>query len=133
MIKKDSGRILNIASIAGFLPGPLMNTYYSTKSYVLSLTTAIYEELRHIKSNVKISVVCPGPTDTNFNEVAGVKFGVKAMESKTVVKYTLKKMFKNKLIIIPGFLNKLVYICSKIVPKKIILKLVYITQKKKER
>lgn len=133
MIKKDSGRILNVASIAGFLPGPLMNTYYSTKSYVLSLTTAIYEELRHIKSNVKISVVCPGPINTNFNEVAGVKFGVKAMESKTVVKYTLKKMFKNKLIIIPGFLNKLVYIGSKIVPKKIILKLVYITQKKKEK
>ena len=93
----------------------------------------VYEELRHIKSNVKISVVCPGPINTNFNEVAGVKFGVKAMESKTVVKYTLKKMFKNKLIIIPGFLNKLVYIGSKIVPKKIILKLVYITQKKKEK
>ena len=133
MIKKDSGRILNVASIAGFLPGPLMNTYYSTKSYVLCLTTSIFEELRHIKSNVKISVVCPGPINTNFNEVAGVKFGVKAMESETVVKYTLKKMFKNKLIIIPGFLNKLVYIGSKIVPKKIILKLVYITQKKKEK
>ena len=133
MIKKDSGRILNVASIAGFLPGPLMNTYYATKSYVLCLTTSIFEELRHIKSNVKISVVCPGPINTNFNEVAGVKFGVKAMESETVVKYTLKKMFKNKLIIIPGFLNKLVYIGSKIVPKKIILKLVYITQKKKEK
>lgn len=132
MIKKDSGIVLNVASIAGFLPGPLMNTYYSTKSYVFKLTMAIYEELRRIKSNVKVSVLCPGPVDTNFNNIAKVSFAVKAMESYDVVNYAIHKMFKNKLIIIPGFTNKLVYIGSKIAPIKLVLKIVYSMQKKKE-
>lgn len=59
-IKKDSGHILNVASSAAFQPGPLMATYYSTKSYVYHLTLAIYEELRRMNSNVKISCLCPG-------------------------------------------------------------------------
>ena len=60
-IKQDYGRILNVASIAAFEPGPLMATYYATKSYVYNLTMAIYEELRRKNSNVKVSVLCPGP------------------------------------------------------------------------
>jgi len=112
MVKKDSGRILNVASIAAFLPGPFLNTYYATKSYVMRYSVALNEELRSKKSNVKISVLCPGPTRTNFNDVANVKFSLKSMESNTVVKYALKKTFKNKLIIIPGFMNKLgVFAC----------------------
>ena len=59
-VKKDNGYILNVASSAAFQPGPLMATYYSTKSYVYNLTLAIYEELRKINSNVKISCLCPG-------------------------------------------------------------------------
>ena len=112
MIKKDSGRILNVASIAAFLPGPFLNTYYATKAYVMRYSVALNEELRSKKSNVKISVLCPGPTKTNFNNVANVKFSLKSMECNEVVKYALKKMFKNKLIIIPGFMNRLgVFAC----------------------
>lgn len=133
MIKKDSGRILNVASTAAFLPGPLMSTYYSTKSYVLKLTTAIFEELRRIKSNVKVSVLCPGPVNTNFNNVAGVKFSMKSLSSGYVAKYALKKMFKNKLVIVPGFLNKLGAIGCKFMPLKALLKIDYNIQKKKER
>ena len=66
-VKRDSGYILNVSSSAAFQPGPLMATYYSTKAYVLRLTTALYEELRKIKSNVHVSVLCPGPVKTNFN------------------------------------------------------------------
>ena len=66
-VKKDSGYILNVSSSASFQPGPLMATYYSTKSYVTHLTLALYEELRRINSNVRISCLCPGPVDTNFN------------------------------------------------------------------
>ena len=62
-VKRDSGYILNVASSAAFEPGPLMATYYSTKAYVLRLTTSIYEELRRNKSNVHISVLCPGPVN----------------------------------------------------------------------
>jgi len=62
-IKRDYGRILNVASIAGIMPGPYMATYYATKNYVFSLSLAIYEELKKDNSNVKISVFCPGPVD----------------------------------------------------------------------
>ena len=76
-VKKDKGQILNIASSAAFEPGPLMSTYYATKSYVYNLSMGIYEELRRDKSNVKINILCPGPVDTGFNERGHVKFGVK--------------------------------------------------------
>ena len=132
MISKDSGRILNVASSAAFLPGPLMSTYYSTKSYVYRLTTAIYEELRRIKSNVKVSVLCPGPVKTNFNKVADVEFSVKGLSSNYVANYALKKMFKNKLVIIPGFIPKLGMIASKFFPLKLVARVDYNIQKKKE-
>ena len=76
MKKRNYGYILNVASMAAFAPGPLMATYYSTKAYVLRLTTSIYEELRRDKSKVVVSCLCPGPVDTNFNNVANVNFSV---------------------------------------------------------
>ncbi len=79
MVAKNEGRILNVASIAGFAPGPLMAAYYSSKAYVLRLTESIYEELRREKSNVKVSVLCPGPVATNFNNVANVHFSIKSI------------------------------------------------------
>ena len=133
MIKKDSGRILNVASTAAFLPGPLMSTYYSTKSYVYELTTAIFEELRRIKSNVKVSVLCPGPVNTNFNNVAGVNFAIKGLSSDYVTSYALDKMFKNKLVIIPGFINKLAKIACKFASLRLLLKVDYNIQRKKEK
>lgn len=131
MIKKDSGRILNVASSAAFLPGPLMSTYYSTKSYVFKLTAAIYEELKQIKSNVKVSVLCPGPVDTNFNNVAKVSFSVKSLSSNYVTNYAIKKMFKNKLVIIPGVMSKIGAFCCKFAPLKLLLKIDYKIQKGK--
>jgi len=132
MIKKDSGRILNVASSAAFLSGPLMSTYYSTKSYVYRLTTAIYEELRRIKSNVKVSVLCPGPVATNFNNVADVSFAVKALTSRYVAKYTVDKMLKNKLIIIPGSSVRLGIFATRLLPLKVLLKINYNIQRKKD-
>lgn len=95
-VKKDSGYILNVASSAAFLPGPLMATYYATKAYVLRLTSSINEELRRNKSNVYIGVLCPGPVNTEFNSVAGVKFSIKSLESYDVAEYAIKKMLKKK-------------------------------------
>ncbi len=133
MIKKDEGKILNVASTAAFLPGPLMATYYSSKSYVLKLTLSIYEELRRSKSNVKVSVLCPGPVNTNFNNVAGVNFAVKGISSDYVAEYAINKMFKNKLIIIPGLINKFCVMASKLLPLKLLAKIDYNVQRKKER
>ena len=131
MIKKDKGYILNVASIAGFMPGPLMSAYYASKAYVVRLTEGIREELRRKKSNVKISVLCPGPVDTNFNNVAGVKFGLKGLKSEDVAKYAIKKMLKNKFLIIPGFEVKIAKALTKISPNNITAKVVYKLQKKK--
>lgn len=131
MKKKDKGYILNVASIAGFLPGPLMSTYYATKAYVVRLTESISEELRRSKSNVKISILCPGPVKTNFNNVANVKFSIPSQSSEYVAKKAVEGMFKNKLIIIPGIKIKMVKFFSKIVPDKILAFFSYNMQHRK--
>ena len=130
-VKRDSGYILNVASSAAFQPGPLMATYYATKSYVYSFTMAIYEELKKNKSNVKISCLCPGPVNTNFNNVANCEFSVKALSSEFVAHYAINKMFKNKLLIIPGFTMRLSYYFGKIAPLKLKLKIIYSIQHRK--
>lgn len=131
-VKKDKGYILNVASIAGFMPGPLMATYYSTKSYIVRLTESIYTELKKKKSHVSISVLCPGPVATNFNNVAGVKFNLKSMSSEYVARYALKNMFKHKLIILPGIKIKLARFLAKISPDKLTARVCYHMQEKKK-
>lgn len=131
MKKRDSGYILNVASLAAFMPGPLMTTYYATKAYVFRLTTALYEELRRDKSNVGISCLCPGPVETNFNNIANVKFSVKGMDSKYVAKYAIDKMFKKKLIIIPGTKMKMAAFFSRFLSTKRQARITYNIQKKK--
>ena len=130
-IKRDSGYILNVASSAAFEPGPLMATYYSTKAYVLRLTTSIYEELRRKKSNVHISVFCPGPVRTNFNNVANVKFEIKSISSDYAAKYAIDKMFKNKLVIIPTFYMKALVFLTRLTPTKLLARIAYNIQNKK--
>jgi len=131
MIKRDYGRILNVSSIASFAPGPLMGAYYSSKAYVTSMTKGIYRELKKKKSKVHISVLCPGPVATNFNNVAGVHFSIKELSSEYVAKYAIDKTLKNKLVIIPGFLNKVIRILSKIAPSKLSSEIVYHNQTRK--
>lgn len=132
MVETDKGIIMNVASIAGFMPGPLMATYYSTKAYVVRLTQSIREELKKQKSNVKINVLCPGPVDTNFNKVANVKFTLKGQSSEYCAKIAVKKMFKNRTLI---FTSNSVWlyknICKIFIPDKIAAKLCYSMQKRK--
>ncbi len=130
-MQKDRGYILNVASSAGFLSGPRLNTYYATKNYVLKLTMAIYEELRHKKSNVGISALCPGPVATEFNQVAKGKFSLKEMASDKVAKMGIDKMLKKKLIIIPGLSNKLSIFFMRFIPYKWQLRIIYQIQKRK--
>ena len=133
MIKKDSGKILNVASIAGFMPGPLMTTYYSTKNYVVRFSESIREELRKEKSKVQISILCPGPVDTNFNKVADVEFALKGLSSEYVAKYAINKFFKGKFYIVPGWKIKLARIGAKLAPASFVAKISYNMQKRKIR
>ena len=131
MKKRNSGYILNVASSAAFGPGPLMATYYATKSYVYNLTMALHEELRKINSNVKVSCLCPGPVDTNFNNVAGVNFSVKPLSPNYVAKYAVDKMLANKGTIIPGIAIKSLNFIKRIVPTNLLLHCTYYQQKRK--
>lgn len=133
MEKKQSGYILNVASSAGFIPGPLMATYYATKAYVYHLTEAIAEEQRVKKTGVKISCLCPGPVATNFQNVADVRFIVKPLPSSYVAKYAIDEMFKGKLCIVPGFKMKFVKFCERFVSDRLMVKLAYNFQKKKAK
>lgn len=129
--ERDSGFILNVASSAGFMAGPHLDTYYATKNYCLKLTLGIYEELRRTKSNVHISALCPGPVDTNFNRVAKGIFKIKGANKDYVAKYGIDKMLKGKLIIIPTFKMKMTIFFQKFIPTKLLLRITYKIQKRK--
>ena len=129
--KKNSGYIMNVASSAAFLPGPLLSSYYATKAYVYRLTLAIHEELRRKKSGVRISVLCPGPVETEFNKIAGTTFNLKSLPSMKVSEYAIKKMFKGKLVIIPGLIIRLGVFFQRFLPTRLILKISYNIQKSK--
>lgn len=131
MKAKNQGKILNVASIAGFMPGPLMATYYATKNYVVKLSEAIREELKKEKSNVQISILCPGPVETNFNKIANVKFNLREANSMKVAQYAIKQFEKGKFYIIPGIDVKIAKIGAKLLPTNVISKFAYMAQKRK--
>ena len=132
MEKKETDTyVLNVASSAAFQPGPLMSTYYATKAYVYQLTEALYYEEKKKKTKVHVSVLCPGPVATNFNNVAGVEFSVKPLSSSYVAKYAIDKMFKKKMLIVPGFKMKCAKFFERFVSDKALLRMTYKIQKKK--
>lgn len=131
MKERGSGRILNVASIAGFMPGPLMTTYYATKAYIVRITEGIREELKKEKSKIQVSLLCPGPVKTNFNKVANVKFHMREADSMTVAKYAIRKLEKGKFYIVPGMDVKLAKIGAKLIPTPWISKITYQIQKRK--
>lgn len=129
MKKVNKGHILNVASIAGFMPGPLMSTYYATKSYVVRLSESIREELKREKSSVKISILCPGPVKTNFTKVANVRFNLREANSYTVAKYAIDHL--NRFYIVPGLDIKFARLGAKLFPSNLVAKVTYMVQKKK--
>ena len=129
----NKGYILNVCSSAGFLAGPKLSTYYATKNYILKLTLAIYEELRHKKSKVVISALCPGPVNTEFNKVAHGGFKVAGASSSYVAKYAINKMFKKKLIIVPTLSMKLGLFLTRFLSWKVLLKITYMIQYRKQK
>ena len=131
MVEKDKGYIMNVASIAGFMPGPLMATYYSTKAYVVRLTQSVCYELKKEKSNVKIVALCPGPVKTNFSKVADVKFSLKEASSKQVAKYGVNKMFKGRTLAFPSPKIWFARVGSKFAPDGLLARICYKVQKRK--
>ena len=134
MVKVNKGYILNIASIAGFMPGPLMATYYSTKAYVVRLTRAIAKELKVVNSKVRIAAFCPGPVNTEFNKNANVIFSLKGQSSSDVAKIGVSGLFKSrKIVYFSSILIRIVACLAKIMPESFMANQAYRTQKRKLR
>ena len=128
----DNGHILNVSSSAGLMPGgPMLNTYYATKNYVRSYSLGLYKELKKKNKNIHISILCPGPVNTNFNKVAIGTFSIKGLSSEYVAKYAVDKCLKNKLIIVPGFKVKLGVFFSRFLPTKLVLSILFKIQHRK--
>ncbi|HET6940701.1 MAG TPA: SDR family oxidoreductase, partial [Sphingomicrobium sp.] len=122
MVERKAGAILNVASTAAFQPGPNMAVYFATKAYVLSFTEALHEELK--PHGVKVSALCPGPTRTEFGEVAGIKtlgqFDRLAMESGPVVRAGLEGLETNEAVVIPGVTNKIGAWSTRLAPRSVV-------------
>ncbi|MFA7360237.1 MAG: SDR family oxidoreductase [Candidatus Kapaibacterium sp.] len=123
MLKRRKGHILNVASTAAFKPGPMMAVYYATKSYVLTYSESLAAELKG--TGVSVTALCPGPTKTDFFEIAtngkvkDMKFK-KYMSARDAALYGYDAMLKKKLIAVPGFTNKLINAVIKFIPRSIL-------------
>ncbi len=135
--KNDVSYILNVGSSAGFVPGPFMAVYYASKSFVLYFTEALDEEMKIRNAGLRVSVLCPGPTKSEFGEVAGFKRGGKSFlekrftnhadsipSSEQVAEYGLEKMFEGKRIIIDSLGLKIVLFLTRLSPRSMITSIV---------
>ena len=129
--KRGRGHILNVASSAGFMTGPLMAGYYASKNYVVRLTLAIREEQRRRRSGVTVSVLCPGPVDTDFSDRAGVQFSAAPADAKYVARYGIEQALAGKAIIVPTLKMKLALLGAKLCPEQPLAAVAYHIQKRK--
>jgi len=134
MVNRKHGKIMNVASLAAFLPGPLMSVYYASKAYVLSFSEALSNELNN--TGVSITTLCPGPTESGFwnaadmSEISVIK-GSKLPSSKEVALYGYQELEKENVIAIHGFMNKIMAFSVRITPRFLVRKIVRMIQDKK--
>ena len=133
MVKRGSGKILNLSSLAAFQPGPLMSLYYATKGYILSFSEAIANELKG--TGVTVTALCPGPTKTSFQEVVASdssenKIAFNMASAQDVAAYGYKAMMKGKVVSIPGWLNKVLGILPRFIPRNMAANIVRKIQEK---
>ena len=130
MVKRNTGKILNIGSTAAFLPGPLMAVYYASKAYVVSFSEALASELSN--TNITVSVLCPGPTNTGFVKRAQAEksrlFHGKNGDPKNVAATAFKDFMNGKTLIIPGFQNKVLVMLARLLPMYISARIVKYSQ-----
>jgi len=126
MIARRRGYVLNVASTAAFQPGPLMAVYYASKAYVLSFSEALANETSG--TGVRVSVLCPGPTETGFVAAAGMGesklFDANVMSARAVAVEGYRGMLSGKTIVIPGFRNRLLASGYRFAPRGLITKIV---------
>jgi short-subunit dehydrogenase len=127
MLARRHGRILNVSSLAAFQPGPLMAVYYASKAYVQSFSEALAEEVAG--TGVTVSALCPGPTKTEFQDVAGIHAdapdgGPQAMTSREVAEAGYRAANRGKRVIVTGFRNKVVVLANRVLSRRRMTRLV---------
>lgn len=127
----EKGTILNVASMAGFLPTPRMASYAATKSYVYSLSMAVDHELKHVKPSVRVKVLCPGPVDTGFADVAGVTMALKGISAEHCANVAVKGLFSKRRVMIPDWKMRLTKFFLRFAPVSLALAVSYGLQRKK--
>jgi short-subunit dehydrogenase len=134
MVARGKGRIMNVASLASFSPGPTMSVYFATKAYVLSFSEALAEELRG--KGISVTALCPGSTESNFHSVANdgnVAKERKMPSSGEVAAYGYMSMLKGRVIAVPGFMNSLMAASVRILPRSVVVSSVRKIQEGKHR
>jgi short-subunit dehydrogenase len=125
-LARRKGGILNVASLASFLPGPGMAVYYATKAYVLSFSEALHSELK--PRGVRVSALCPGPVPTEFAERAGLRAGLApgllTQSAKRVAELGYCGLMAGRRLVVPGLPNKLVTLALRIAPRRLVLRMV---------
>ena len=123
MIGRRSGRILNVASTASFQPGPTMAVYFATKSYVLSFSEAINNEVR--ENGVTVTALCPGSTESGFHAAAAEGRHIKERKlpsAREVAEFGYKSMMKGKAVAIPGIMNSIMATSVRFIPRSLVVK-----------
>src|SRR5262249_6863765 len=119
MLKRRSGRIMNVASTAAFVPGPYMSVYYASKAFVMSFSHAVANEVTG--SGVTVTVLCPGPTDTRFKETAGIAnstlFKGPVMDAAEVARIGYRGMMAGRVEVVAGSRNRVVAAGSRLLPR----------------
>ncbi len=135
MVARHSGRVLNLGSMAGFLPGPLNAVYYASKAFVLSFSEAIANELRH--TGVTVTVLCPGPTQSEFTRIAqmsDVNLASTLASARQVAEVGYEAMLKGKTVVVPGALNKVtIHGLLRLSPRQVSTRISRILMQKRER
>ena len=131
--RRDCGYILNSASAAGFMPGPMFSSYYASKAYIVRMTQAVAEELRAEHSNVHVSMLCPGPVATEFDRTARVKFSMPPVSSEQFAERAVRGMFGGELMICSSGAQKAAVLASKLVPDSVLAFAARLVQSSRER
>jgi uncharacterized protein len=133
-LERRKGGILNVASVAGFLPGPGMAVYYATKAYVVSFSEALHHELK--ERGIRVTVLCPGPVPTEFQARAGITRSLfpplLTRTAERVAREGYRGLKEGRLVVVPGTANRIVTLVAPLVPRKILLKLADLNQKGSE-
>ncbi|MBV9347324.1 MAG: SDR family NAD(P)-dependent oxidoreductase, partial [Pseudolabrys sp.] len=131
-LERHHGGILNVASIAGFLPGPFMAVYYATKSYVISFSEALHAELA--RRGIRVTVLCPGPVATEFGERAGANIAPRLMAQpvEEVAEAGYRGLMAGRRMVVPGLLNKIVTLIAGKFPRAFVLAVIDRSQSRRE-